>query len=513
MRIEQGVSRVNARCSRGRRRGGGATVLMLALMAASLGATAHDPLDVIRAAKERDVQALKSLVEAGADVGILEADGTSALHWVSHWDDVEAIPLLVRAGADVNAQNDLGATPLWAATMNGSHAAVEKLLGAGADPNLALRRGETPVMTAARAGSSEVVELLLSHGADPNATGPRDQTALMWATAQAHSEVVKVLLDHGADFTLQSEVWTNFMAQGNPTHPEHSDWFEHGGNTALHFAARRGDLRSARYLVEAGADVNHPNAWGLTPLTLAAQANFPSLLIVGADRHDGRTLELVHLGGQERYPDRFLDEGIVRFLLEAGAEPDLGFDRFTALHAAIMHRDEKTVDLLLAHGADPNLPLGSWTPERRGSHHDFNFHRAWVGARPLWLAARFGTPGIVRSLLDHGAAPNLVHRGDHWSGGGVFANHLEETTTPLLAAVGLSRTGGPWHPPHREEEMREREVLEKVRMLVEAGADVRAVDGDGRTALDGARVLGFDTVSEFLGTVGAAEQEADIGGN
>ena len=63
---------------------------------------------------------------------------------------------------------------------------------------------------------------------------------------------------------------------------------------------------------------------------------------------------------------------LVEFLLENGADPNAAAAGFTALHAAIMRRDEKMVSALLAHGADPNAPLRTWTPTRRSSK-DFNF--------------------------------------------------------------------------------------------------------------------------------------------
>jgi hypothetical protein len=50
---------------------------------------------------------------------------------------------------------------------------------------------------------------------------------------------------------------------------------------------------------------------------------------------------------------------------------------------------------------------------------------------------------------------------------------------------------------------REAEVLEIVKVLVELGVDVNAAGPGGRTALDGARVLEYESVAEFLSSVGA----------
>jgi ankyrin repeat protein len=475
-----------------------------ALALALIGARGSEPVPLIEAAKKGDHDAIKALISRKVDVNATEGDGSTALLWASHKDDLESVELLLRAKADVNVANDLGATPIWAAAMNGSLPVVTKLLAAGADPNKALLLGETPLMIAARAGNPQVVEALLAKRADPNAKGPRGQTALMWAVSQHHSAIVDALIKGGADMHARSDVWTQMMAHPPQSHPEHQRWFEHGGNSPLMFAARVGDLESAKLLVAAGANVNDTNAWGVSVLTMAVYSDFGELVVgdqgVGAA---GRSNYL--LGGQERFKGRFEDRELIDFLLEKGADPNAG-DEFVGLHSAILRRDDEMVDKLLAHGADPNRPLATWTPLRRLSTQDYYFHRAWVGATPIWLAARFGTPHTVQSLLAKGADPKFVHKGVSYGGGGggSLAVAQEEVTTPLMAAVGLSRTGDSWLPALPELQ-REAEVLEIAKLLVAAGVDLEVPDRSGQTALGGARVIGYESVATFLAQSGAKE--------
>ena len=425
---------------------------------------AADRASLVDAAKNADKDALRSLLKQGVNVNATEADGTTALHWASYRDDVESADLLIRAGARVNAANDLGATPLWTASQNGSAAMVRRLLQAGADPNAALLLGETPVMVASRSGHAEVVEQLLARGASLDARAARGQTALMWAVAQKHSDVVKVLLAHGSDVHARSSAWSQVMAVPPHGRLEYNRAIPHGGDTALMFAARVGDVASAKLLTAAGANVNDQDAWGVSATVLAAHAGYGEL---------------------------------VEFLLEKGADPNAAAACFTALHVAIMRRDEKMVSALLARGADPNAPLRTWTPTRRASK-DYYFGPELVGATPFWLAARFSEPTVMRLLVKQGADPLIVHRAAFYVEG--RGERRTEATTSLMAAAGMGG-GTAWFQLQRGE--REALVLEAVRLSAELGVDVNAANADGRTALDAATALKYETVVQFLAEKGA----------
>jgi uncharacterized protein len=431
-----------------------------------IGAAARERPPLIEAARNADRDGVRALLQKKADVNAVEADGTTALHWASYRDDVESADLLIRAGAKVNAANDLGATPLWTASQNGSAAMVRRLLQAGASPNLPLLSGETPLMVASRSGNPDVVEQLIAKGAKVNTSASRGQTALMWAVAQKHPEVVKVLLAHGADVRARSDAWSQVMAV--PPHGllEYNRAIPHGADTALLFAARIGDLESAKLLVAAGANVNDADAWGVSALVLAAHSGFGEL---------------------------------VDFLLEKGADASSDAAGFTALHEAIMRRDERMVTALLDHGADPNAPLRTWTPTRRSSK-DWNFAPELVGATPFWLAARFAQPNVMRLLVKHGADPKVVHRVDYTPDGLVITGRRTLVTTALMAATGMGG-GTAWVQASRAE--REAPMLEAVKLAVELGVDVNVANTDGRTALDAARALKYESVVAFLVEHGA----------
>jgi ankyrin repeat protein len=423
---------------------------------------------LLAAARNADREAVRALLRQHVDVNGAAADGATALHWASFRDDLETADLLIRAGARVNAATDLGVTPLWNASQNGSDAMVRRLLQAGANPNAALVAGETPVMVAARSGYAAVVEQLIAKGGNVNAHGARGQTALMWAAAQKHPDVVKVLLAHGADIHARSDVWSEVMAVPPHGHLEYNRAIPHGGETALMFAARVGDLASTTVLVGSGANVDDRDAWGVSATTLAAHAGHGD---------------------------------VVEFLLDHHADPNAAQAGFSALHVAIMRRDEKMVRALLAHGAHPNAPVQSWTPTRRSSK-DFHFGPELVGATPFWLAARFAEPAVMRLLMDRGADPLFVLHSDRVVDGprGSGFQHRKEVTTALMAAVGMGG-GEAWVEVDRAE--REALILEAVELAAGRGVDVNAANTDGRTALDAAKTLKYERVVRFLLEKGA----------
>jgi uncharacterized protein len=321
-------------------------------------------------------------------------------------------------------------------------------------------------MVASRGGNAAVAEQLLAKGADVNVRAARNQTALMWAVAQKHPEVVKVLLAHHADVNAHTDPWTDVEAVAPHGNLDYNKAVPHGNDTPLLFAARAGDLASAKLLVAAGANVNDMDAWGINVVELAAHSGFADL---------------------------------VEFVLDKGADPNSGKAGFMALHEAIMRRDERMVAALLAHGANANAPLRTWTPTRRSSR-DYNFEPELIGATPFWLAARYTEPNVLRLLLKNGADPLFVHHSERILDRYPWQNR-KESLTPLMAAMGMGGGGQPWVEIDRSQ--RESLALETAKLLVDLGVDVNASNTDGRRVLDAAKNLKFESVVAFLTEKGA----------
>ena len=111
---------------------------------------------------------------------------------------------------------------------------------------LPLLSGETPLMAASRAGKPLVVEQLLKKGASTNARGdPRSDGADVGRRAEARGCRQSAARSGGADVHARTEAWEQMMAVPPHGLPEYNRMIPQGGDTALMFASRVGDLESA----------------------------------------------------------------------------------------------------------------------------------------------------------------------------------------------------------------------------------------------------------------------------
>ena len=459
------------------------TLLLGACLAATLSAPVQvqsPDLRLLNAVRDADHPAVRALLQQPVDVDAAQPDGATALHWAAYLDDLETAHLLIEAGAAVDAANELGATPLYLACENGNAALVRKLLAAGASPHAALPSGETALMTAARTGSAGAAAALLARGADVHAReATEEQTALMWAVSQRHAAVVEILIDAGADVHARSRVRPVVVAHSPRTRAAGAvAVVDEGGFTPLLFAARTGDLASARLLLAAGADPNETAPAGTSALVVAAHSGHGALAAA---------------------------------LLDAGADASASRAGYAPLHAAVLRGDAELVRALLAHGADPDVRLVRGTRYARQGKL-FSLDTTWTGATPFFLAAKFGEGRIMRRLAESGADP---HAG------------LDGGVTPLMAAAGMLTGGfGRAGKDRRGREMDSAEMevaltqdpdlrsvmgsgLEAVQVAVELGADVNAASATGDTALHLAAFHGFETVVRFLVSRGAGLDAAN----
>ncbi len=426
---------------------------------------------LVDAAKSGDAASVRALLAGGADVNAPAADGTTALHWAVYADDAALVSALLTAGARADVANDLAITPLHLAAVNGNLRIVQALIDRGARVDAASEAGVTPLMEAARVGGAEVVRALIAGGASANAReSARGQTALMWAAARGHSSVVRALVDAGADVHARSQTRrVTAMLDRGPrrivkTSMQDAHTIDTGGMTPLLFAAQGGDVESLAHLLAAGANASDTAAGGMSALTLAAFSGH------GAS---------------------------ARLLIEKGADPDASGAGYTALHAAVLRSDAATVRALIAGGANVDARITNGSPVRRfGSQ--WALPRTLMGATPLFVAAAYLETDLMRVLLEAGANPALG------LGEGTVPLHaaagaeVEKEARPIdLARFQIVDSDTPVVPRP------EPAVLEAVRLLLDARADVNQPSADGNTALHLAAGGGHVALIQLLAERGA----------
>jgi ankyrin len=448
--------------------------VVVLLAAANAGAATSAVAD---AAMKHDASAVRALIQRKVDVNVPQIDGTTALHWAVRVDDIEIADVLIRAGAKVSVANREGVTPMQLAAMNGSAAMLRRLLSAGADPNAPLTQyGDTALMMASRTGKTDAIRVLLESGANVNAKEKwGGTTPLMWAVAEHHPDAVKVLIDAGADVSARS----NFVGPANgrgfegrtpvAVNPDQKvEEFASGWMTSLMFAAREGDLASARLLVTAGADVN----------------------AIAADGKDALGLAIFN-GNYE----------LASFLVDNKSNVNQAdTQRFTPLFWAVDRRNMETapnfpwmvtadplplVRKLLDAGANPNALVNN-TPRARMRAGSPRI----VFATPLMRAAFSGDLDLVKLLLSHGADPTIIS---------------EDGETMVEAAASLGFIQG--YSKGRSAAER----LEVVKLFVELGADVNQADDYGITPLMVAANFGDTKIIQYLVDKGADLAAYDLG--
>ena len=464
-----------------------ATSLVALLLPAAARAADTPPL--VDAAERGDPASVRTLLQKGADIHAARADGMTALHAAVYADHLDVADALLRAGAKAAAADRYGVTPLYLAAVNGNAEMIRRLLDAGADVNGVDGGGETVLMTAARTGSATALRLLIARGARVDAREPEfQQTALMIAVREDHAEAVGVLLAAGASPNAQTRKGPtpNFVPPCKGTGcgsegvginrgglPDRGRRAEaKGGMTPLLYAARDGRLAAAQQLIDAGADLELPDANGIRPLLMACLNNkldVARLLVakganVNADDFWGRS----PLWAAVEY--RNLDMNNV----EVDAPKDNGVDR-----APLLVFIEELIDA----GANVNARTRELPPSRRWlySLNDVS----WVdftGQTPFLRAALSGDTATMRLLVQRGADPNLP----------TLAG-----TTPLMAAAGVN-----WVVAQTYTESPQA-LIDAVNLCLELGADVNATNSMGLTALLGAVNRGSNDIIELLVKRGA----------
>ncbi len=175
-----------------------------------------------------------------------DGGGLTALIYAARAGHIEAVKVLLDAGADVNQASNYGWTPLLAATQNRNYQVGKLLIDSGADVNLSNNGGWTNLYLATDNRNVE--------GGDYPVREPD----------MDHLDYIRILLDAGSDVNAtlveSTETRTVFTNQ----------WLDEEGATAFLRASQSGDLPLIKLLLEFGADPFINTELGVSPLAAAA---------------------------------------------------------------------------------------------------------------------------------------------------------------------------------------------------------------------------------------------------
>lgn len=253
------------------------------------------------------------------------------------WDaisrrDMESVRFLVMAGADINATGEYGWTPLVEAVNAGEQEMVSFLIDHGADVNVKSSSGDTPLIYAASASydQEEIAEILIKAGADVNAKGWLGETALCHACSERLERTAMLILKSGADEGLDDALYKAVLSRMDEMVKElvsrgANPNLKVDGDTLLSMASEKGYTDMMRLLISLGANIDEPDEDTRTPLLVAIEASSP------------------------------IGSSIPMLLIERGASPELSAsDGTTPLYLASFKGMEDVVEELLKRGADIN---------------------------------------------------------------------------------------------------------------------------------------------------------------
>ncbi len=274
----------------------------------------------------------------------INKEGQSLLHLAVLSNNIKVVLYLLNKGLDIDKEDDDGFTPLILAMSHPRYFnTVLLLLDRHASIEHLSHSGNSALSVGIRNNNPEGAKMLIKHGANiniaDNAHTPLTLTHIALLqypeNAQMYRELETLLLTKGAkvDVTVNSLGWTPLC-------------------TTVTKIQDKQNREHIRLLLQLGADVNHMDLNGRTPLMLAASMGRLSAVEMLMNNY-ASTAIIDHFGWSALmfgvYYNHF---DVVTFMLDNGVDPNLRSGQgLTALKIAQEHKRHKMIDLLLDYGA------------------------------------------------------------------------------------------------------------------------------------------------------------------
>jgi len=324
-------------------------------------------------------------------------------------------------------------------------ASLAIVLMAGAVPP-----ADSPLIDATKRGDVAAVRSLLAEGADPNVAQGDGLTALHLAAQEGNLEIAEVLLGGGAMVEAQTRI---------------------GGYTPLHLASGGAHTSLVGALLEAGANAGAvTTTTGVTPLHLAARA-FNGQGVVKALLEGGASVNAREsAAGQTAlmFAASYGRSGAVRELLSHGADPAISTEVVDVLKRIVI---DKAADERLK---DASTEVRKDSPEGTDRELTPTEVQASIAAQREFLSS----DSELEKLLEGFTPDDLVEPGPSWDTPRGDESEVEVGLRPRWE-TWVGKTGGMTALLHAAREGR----MEAVQALLDGGADIDQLGGDGSSAL------------------------------
>ncbi|KAF4120574.1 Ankyrin repeat [Geosmithia morbida] len=328
---------------------------------------------------------LKILLERGADSrkapGIMEL-ATSV-------NNIESIRVLLKANVDPNAKKDGVYTPLCTSIRDNRPDILRLLLSNGADPNVPaseypafkcithnrlrflpelvkagadLNNPKGIVETAVACNNMEALEWLLNQGMDPNERCPKGRSPLTTAIRDKRLDMIDLLISRGADPNKRGEDWPIFMAVHTPSILRrilHVLSEPRAFKGVVERAVVANQLESVKMLLAAGVSVEDKNGGVFSPLTSAIREDHREIVEYLLDPNGGNAdvnapgEHLPIVKALRRYHGE--DTAILEMLLAHGADPNKMYRGWNAMFQAVELGDLDVLKIVLEKGGGIDL--------------------------------------------------------------------------------------------------------------------------------------------------------------
>ncbi len=348
----------------------------------------------------------------------------------------------------------------WAILTNQSADVVRELVNNGCD--IESRRednNDTPIMTAADYRRSELVLTLMQLGASTAATRFHPYSALQIAADLDFPEIVHTLIAAGPSTNrckiLPDDTCHPLSVAGergyldvvkvileDTKNPHLIDNLKE--RTALHIAAKHGQLDIVNYLLTLRVNVDAVDKHGMTPLHLSVKHGHHDVTLALLAHHADANKKMINYGTPIFLAAYHGRDDDFKSLIQHGADLSTAAQdnlfKMTPLYAAVLRGHNHMIQLLLDHGMDINERNIDGRTALFLAVKGNKLETAKIllakcanpdipnqyGVTPLHVAASMGKMEMVKLLMKYHANPNKLTNRKHW--------------TPLAKAIGNGHT-------------------------------------------------------------------------